>query len=91
MPEDSTGVGFHTGALSLDTASGGDKHQFLLCRVAVGRAFPLVDEKGDRRLPSGYDSLYVHREDEEGDDSAGIGVGIPPSRASQEYVVFESA
>ena len=36
-----------------------DARRFLLCTVGVGRAFILDDPDGERKVPPGYDSLYV--------------------------------
>lgn len=38
-----------------------ESHQYLFCKVALGRSYVIDDsEDGERRLPSGYDSIYLH-------------------------------
>lgn len=59
------------------------QHQFLLCSVAVGKSFVLDGPEAERKLPAGYDSLYVH-------DPAGEGSPDGPGYAHK-YVVFDGA
>ena len=45
-----------------DESSGPQRHEFLLCRVAVGRPFVITpDALGTHGIPPGYDSLVIKR------------------------------
>lgn len=70
-----TGMKFTTGNLQLsaplDAASEAKKpsstRQLVLCKIAVGRSLVIRDEEEAKaRLPRGYHSYYLHREDEGG-------------------------
>ncbi|KAE9031531.1 hypothetical protein PR003_g6573 [Phytophthora rubi] len=70
-----TGMKFTTGNLQLsaplDAAAEAKKpsstRQLVLCKVAVGRSLVIRDEdEAKSRLPPGYHSYYLHREDEGG-------------------------
>ncbi|KAA0171071.1 hypothetical protein FNF28_01076 [Cafeteria roenbergensis] len=98
MPEDGGGLSFHSGNIDLSDVGDRTQHQFLLCRIAVGRAFALLEEGAARAVPEGYDSLYVHSADDEadaGDDEAAGASGLHrheyvltnPAQALPEYIV----
>jgi len=52
------GLTFSSGDLDLDPHEG-TAHRFLLCQVAVGRAFVVDDPSEQAEVPEGYDSLYL--------------------------------
>jgi hypothetical protein len=60
------------------------QHQYLLCRVAVGRAYALLDSSSARVIPEGYDSLYVHKEEDELESDGLAAYG-------QDYIVMNTA
>lgn len=80
-PDDGSGLSFASGVINLSGVADRRDHQFLLCRVLVGRAFALLDPAAPRRVPEGYDSLYIHHE--ENDD--------PSAHYRHEYVVLDPA
>ncbi len=72
--------------------------RMLLCRVGVGRAFVLDDPEGERVIPPGYDSLYIHTPvDTDGDgkvsadefEIAATHAGRPSESYSHQYVVSD--
>lgn len=75
-----------------------DVRRMLLCRVGVGRAFVLDDVDGERVIPPGYDSLYVHTPvDTDGDgkvsadefEIAATHAGRPSEAYSHSYVICD--
>jgi hypothetical protein len=65
------------GAISFDDRSQ-VQHQYLLCNVAVGRSFVQDGPDAERKLPPGYDSLYLH-------DAA----ASAPGAYQHQYAVFD--
>jgi hypothetical protein len=84
VAEGGGGLSFQTGEVNVAGARS-EQHQYLLCRVAVGRAYALVEEGGaESGVPKGYDSLYRVREAGGGEEDGGL-------HYAHEYVVFNPA
>ncbi|POM65593.1 Hypothetical protein PHPALM_18662, partial [Phytophthora palmivora] len=73
-----TGMKFTTGNLQLsapldspaEAKKPSSKRQLVLCKIAVGRSLVIRDEEEAKaRLPPGYHSYYLHRDEEVGSDS----------------------
>ncbi|KAG6973928.1 hypothetical protein JG688_00003309 [Phytophthora aleatoria] len=71
-----TGMKFTTGNLQLsapldqpaEAKKPSSTRQLVLCKIAVGRSLVIRDEEEAKaRLPPGYHSYYLHREEEAGD------------------------
>lgn len=77
-----SGQTFNVGSVQF-AEDGQIQHQYLLCSLAVGKSFVLDGPEADRKLPAGYDSLYVH--------DASAEAGPDGTAYRHKYMVFDNA
>ncbi|KAG7401059.1 hypothetical protein PHYBOEH_003254 [Phytophthora boehmeriae] len=96
-----TGMKFTTGNLQLsappplEPSAEGKKatstRQLVLCKIVVGRSLVIQDEEEAKvRLPVGYHSYYLHREDEagsSGQDPSGLQAALLDRGYYHEYIL----